>query len=220
MTSQIDNTIQENSVISSCKQAEAPIDEEKEKLQGKPSQMQEFLSSFKCNCPLFPNDFGIVITAKRNEKLGNVFRKIIQSRIMSIPIVDNLSKKPVYVLSVMHIVEFLINHLSEDDFRDNFWNKIYSWWGKGSSFEFMETPLSKLEECIDYSLDPANLIGEQSTLAEATKLMVDSECHRLMVMNEDGDLVNVITQSKIIQFICSMLTVTILINRLTLIKYG
>jgi len=69
-------------------------------------------------------------------------------------------------------------------------------------------------------LDPANLIGEQSTLAEATKLMVDSECHRLMVMNEDGDLVNVITQSKIIQFICSMLTVTILINRLTLIKYG
>ena len=52
--------------------------------------------------------------------------------------------------------------------------------------------------------DVAYSVDESSNLLDALKVMVEKQCHRVLVLNSRGEIVSMITQSRILQFLSTM----------------
>jgi len=162
--------------------------------------LRDFLEAFKCDTVLFPNDYGLIIRITNEQTIGEAFKRMLKHQMMAIPVICPLTGRPLYILSMMHIMQYLLDHLHQEDFRKSLWNKIVALFDSKEE-HFKRTEIRKLEACVDYDLDGAYTIMKKSSLVEALKLMADKKCHRLLVTNSKGDLVNVITQSRLLQFI-------------------
>jgi len=177
---------------------EAPRVEEL--LQGRSWNLREFLDGFTCKSSFLPNDLGIVVTLPRNGTVGEAFEKMVQNDIMSIPIVDPTSRKPLYILSLFHILDYLLNTFKQEEFSSSIWSKMQNIFGRKSG-NFCGTSIMDLEKTISLGLDPSPCVSENCKLSDAVKIMIDSGSHRLLVTNTNGDLVNVISQSRIVELV-------------------
>jgi CBS domain-containing protein len=152
---------------------------------------------------LFPNDFGLIIALPNTVTFGEVFQKLIQHQIQSIPIIHPLTGKPLYVLSIAHVMQTVINHFSEVDFKDDIWGRVRKLFFDTKD-SLQSKTLAELEGNIDFTRDPAHTISDEATLLDAVQIMVRTQCHRVVVMNKSGDIVNIITQSRIVQLLATM----------------
>lgn len=149
---------------------------------------------------LFPNDYGLLVRITNEETIGEAFQRMIKHQMMSIPVICATTGRPLYILSMMHIVQFLLNNFKKEDFTDSLWHTITNFFN--NKFDtFRHRTLKDLEKSVDYDLDPAYSVMHKTTLADALKTMVEKNCHRLLVTNSHGDLVNIVTQSRLMQFI-------------------
>jgi len=108
------------------------------------------------------------------------------------------------VLSITHILQSIISHFSEADFKDDIWSRIRFLLFNPKKGSLYSKTLAELEGEIDFTRDPAHTISEDVTLLEAVQIMVRTQCHRVVVMNSSGDIVNIITQSRIVQLLATM----------------
>jgi len=169
-------------------------------LQGRSWNLREFLNGFSCKSTFLPNDLGIVVTLERSGTVGEAFEKMVQNDIISIPIVDPVSRKPLYVLSLFHILDYLLHTFKQEDFSSNIWSKMQNIF-RPKSNTFCGTSIIDLEKTISLGLDPSPCVSENCKLSDAVKTMLDSDSHRLLVTNSNGDLVNVISQSRIVELV-------------------
>jgi len=166
-----------------------------------PNKLTEFLTSFQCKSPMFPNDFGTVVRISSNETIRDAFKKMLSYQIMAIPVVNSENGKPVYILSMMNIIEFLMKHYSLGDFKANLLNSIKNMFASNKTETFLNTKLSEIEANGNFVIDPVYTVTEDAFLLEAVDLMLKYSAHRVVVLNQHDDLINVITQSRLIQFI-------------------
>ncbi len=127
---------------------------------------------------------------------------MLSNQIMSIPVVDQSTKKPLYVLSLVHLVDYLLEHYSPSDFSNTLFNKVKNYLGTNQSQAFFTTPLSELAERA--TLDVAHVLNEKDNLVVAFKKLVDTKTHRVLVMDDKSDLTTIITQSRLVQVISSI----------------
>lgn len=134
---------------------------------------------------------------------------------LSIPVVHSTTGKPIFVLSMMHIMSYVMTSFPAEEFRDDIWMKLKKtlWETKPDIYN---KPLSVLQgTCLlhrkthnlaelNISFDPARTIDEDASLLDVVQLMVRTKSHRVLVVNSSGKMTNVITQSRLIQFIATM----------------
>jgi CBS domain-containing protein len=172
-----------------------------EYLQGRVWGLSDFFNSFTCKSVFLPNPLGLIVSLHRNSTVGEAWLKMTEYRILSLPILEPVTNKPLYVLSMMHILDFLITKYGKQDFSADLWAKyIEGVVGNPKTGTFGAT-LEELENNSRYGMDPAPAINEDQTLGDAVRLMLECRAHRVCVLNERGDLVNLLSQSRIVELI-------------------
>lgn len=49
------------------------------------------------------------------------------SHVLSLPVVHHQTGRPLYVLTLMDIVAYLLNHFKEEEFKQDFYHKLTHW---------------------------------------------------------------------------------------------
>lgn len=167
--------------------------------------LTQFLSMFHCISPVFPNDNGSVITIRSDASLQDAFKKMIDFKVLSIPVVDEKTYRPLFALSLMHVVAFLLKKFGEDSLKKDFYHKIINQWLHGDKSQTIAlTKLSTVEKFLP-PVDDAYVVKATDSLMTAVKLMINKGCHRVLVLDANSKIVNVITQSRIMDFIAVMI---------------
>jgi len=158
-----------------------------------------FLESFKCSSPCFPTNLGHVITVKNTATIGHALKLMTDHRILSVPVV-NETGKPLWVLGMFDLMAYFINHFDESDFQNDFYHK-FTHLVSDKFKELSQKNVSAIEATADYTLDPVDVVDQDSSLAEAVKLMLVKKAHRILVCSSKGEIINLITQSRVMQFL-------------------
>jgi len=145
-----------------------------------------------------------VVRIGSNETISEAFKKMMTFQILAIPVVQPVTSKPLYLIRLMTIVASLLHHYPAGTFPATVINSIKNIFGTNKTEEFMNTKLSDVEDEANFRLDPVFIVKENATLLEAVRVIVTNLAHRVVVVNDQGDLVNVITQSRLIQFISNI----------------
>jgi len=163
----------------------------------------QFLSIFKCKAPIFPNSAGRIIQLNDRDTLGEALKLMTQHQILAIPVVDHKTGKPLYILTMADLVSYFVSHFSDQDFKTDFWTTLTNFFYLPEYCEEMgKKPLSEiLPKAV---LEPMPLVNEDHTVLEAVKLMLDQNAHRALVQDNSGNMISIITQSRIIQLIASL----------------
>jgi len=157
--------------------------------------------------------FGRLITVKRNTTLLEAFELLINNHLLSVPVVDEAGEA-VSILSMLDIMNHLVNEFSEKDlkgltstnplvyFIHHFHLKDKK---KDIAKEQVGDVLNKeIQEVA--KLDPVVLIDSTASLLDAIQVMVANKAHRVGVYNkESGAMVNLITQSRMLQYLNTIL---------------
>jgi CBS domain-containing protein len=168
------------------------------------SQLIKFLTEFKCNSPVFPNDWAAVVRVRNDATISQALKILIDNKVQAVPVVDHTSGKPLYILSMMNILDYLLQVFTEDDFKTDVTHQFLQWL-EGKPEKVAQEKLTVIEQKIDYKLDDAVTIDETASILDALKLSIDNHAHRVLALNSEGRISNLITQSRIIQFVAVML---------------
>lgn len=117
---------------------------------------------------------------------------------------------------MMNVLDYVLQVFSEEDFKTDVSHQFIQWL-EGKPQKVAQEKLSVIErkncipvfltisEKIDYKLDDAVTIDETASILDALKLSIDNKTHRVLVLNSEGKISNLITQSRIVQFVTVML---------------
>jgi len=133
-----------------------------------------------------------IISVSRQDSLPSAFKKLIENNILSLPVL-NMDDTFYGFIDILDIVTFLIDLLGEETLTredvniyqiDAFQNATVS--------QVMVYPISKKNPFHPFPVG-SSLLSAMETLA--------SGAHRIPVVNADNKLVNILTQSSVLQFI-------------------
>jgi CBS domain-containing protein len=141
---------------------------------------------------------------RNDATISQALKILIDNKVQAVPVVDHNSGKPLYILSMMNILDYLLQVFNENDFKTDYSHQFLQWL-EGKPEKVAQEKLTVIEQKIDYKLDDAVTIDESASILDALKLSLDNKIHRVLVLNADGKLSNLITQSRIIQFVAVML---------------
>lgn len=128
-----------------------------------------------------------IITANSNENISSAFRKMIDNGILALPLYDIETSQYVSFIDIFDILAYIIEEGINDE-----------WLIKN---EFISTPCSELP---NRSLrNPFHVINENSSLQSAIDYMYKTGVVRLAIVNDKGDLISILTQTRIIRHLAN-----------------
>jgi len=145
-------------------------------------------------------------------EIPEVFEALIKNRILSVPVLDN-DGKPVFIFSMMHLVNHFVHEFSESELQHLNSKKTSDFFLHYSQLkekkagvlserasQILDTEMKELKH-----LDPVHLVKEGADILEAVRIFVTARAHRVVVVNPNQQLVGLITQSRILQFVETVL---------------
>jgi CBS domain-containing protein len=163
--------------------------------------LKGFLNEYNCSSPLFPKLFGTVISVKQNESLFTAFHTLIEKKIMCLPVLDVKTSKPITTFSMMDFVNILTSQVDEKEMASITSGNEFAQWLKKKAF--VEKPLSSFPSI--GSLEPMLVVNGTDPLLKAVTLMITKKGHRVLVVNEEGQLINLITQTRVLGLLSTVL---------------
>jgi len=118
----------------------------------------------------------------------SVFEKLITNKILSTPCYDPMAQKYVGFIDLADIVYFLLDNLSEEQIRT----------GHKAPDALVNTPCKSIK-----NLSKRNKFSpvQKDASVEALLDLVEPWLHRVPVINETGEVIGVVSQSSIVQYI-------------------
>jgi len=167
-----------------------------------------FLKSNKANCSIFPNEpWHKVVTVHESVTLGEAFKQLIEHRILSLVVVD-AEKKPVWILGLKHIVTYMLKMFDEEDFGPEFYMKILNWNSDAPHLQraeqFSKAKLQEVMKKINLEIEKIHTMKEDDVLLDVVNKMVELSAHRIVIIDSQNQVCNLMTQSRIVSLIHAM----------------
>lgn len=167
----------------------------------------DFLKTLKVPSPVFPNDVNKVSFISSESTIADGFQLLISQNILSVPLYNDSSKKYIGSLSMLDIVIHALSALGDSE---------------SESVSLAVSTLNEKEHFRNYKVkDVAGkarlnipTVDSSSTVDVVAKSMVETKAHHVLGLNSDGELVNVISQSRIVECISSLFGVDPVLTKL------
>eukprot|EP01125_Pyxidicula_operculata_P020712 TRINITY_DN772_c0_g1_i1.p1 TRINITY_DN772_c0_g1~~TRINITY_DN772_c0_g1_i1.p1 ORF type:complete len:330 (+),score=79.13 TRINITY_DN772_c0_g1_i1:132-1121(+) len=131
---------------------------------------------------------GGLVEVKASDSVVTSFQKLIGAKILSVPIYDQERRKYIGFLDVLDILHFFLKELTESELSDG--------------FDALKERFSK-KKCKDIrNISESNAyrpVENSAPLNSAIDLMLQYHVRRVPIINSEGDLVSILTQSRLLQ---------------------
>jgi len=136
--------------------------------------------------PRWPN----VVYAQTNETVADVFKKLIDCSILSVPLLDVDTQKYIAFIDVFDILAYVVDVLNLPIDKDESWM---------ASSQFQNSSCIVLPN--KSKKNPWYIINENDPIQSAINALSQNNIHRIAVVDSAGRFSSVITQSRIIRFL-------------------
>jgi len=154
----------------------------------------EIMQNLDVASPLFPNQMGRVLTINKNATLPEALKKMTDKKVMSLVIVDQCSGVACCAITITDIMHHLLNNFTAKEFEEYNIQGLFQ-----KKEKLMTMKLTEIPEIAE--LDPAYSVLRTASMMDVINIMVSKGAHRVLVTNEDGSIVNLITQSRMVDII-------------------
>jgi CBS domain-containing protein len=139
---------------------------------------------------LFPERNNIVCVC-RSDPVAIAFQKMMSNNILSVPVYDQVRRSFTHFLDMVDVVAFAVGHIKAQQAPD--------------LTCFMDTPLLQTVSCGEVSdlskRNPYCPVEGGAPLIEALHLMVKWGVHRIPIVDSEGELITIISQSQLSTFV-------------------
>eukprot|EP01132_Coremiostelium_polycephalum_P004540 gene4540-5656_t len=157
----------------------------------------ELLKTLKANSPVFPNDLSRILYVKKNDPIENGFKTLIDNNILSAPVYDENEKRYCCFFSFTDLIHEVLEATSTIFLPQGDITTVMN--------ILIEKDLFKKHRVGDIAniskRDPFIVIDSDKRLDEVARLIVNNRLRRVAVIDQRGELCNIITISRIIECI-------------------
>jgi len=157
--------------------------------------LSDLLSHISVNNVLFPNRKQRIHTISDSSTISEAMNVLLEKRILSAPIVSSSSGEATAMLSMNSLVQYILTTFTEKELNDTHIQKLMKK-KEETKNESVFRIFSKVQ-----LLDPAIYVKEGANMYETTKSMVAQKIHRALVLDENNQPLNIVTQSRILKLI-------------------
>jgi len=133
----------------------------------------------------------------RSDSVATAFQKMINNNILSVPVYDQVRRSFTHFIDMVDVVAFAVARVTEQQASSDF-------------IQFMDIPLLQTVNCGEVSdlskRDPFFPVESGAPLLEAMNLMVKWGVHRIPIVDAEGELMTIISQSQLSAFIYKYLS--------------
>jgi len=160
----------------------------------------DFLATIKAPSPVFPNDQNAIISVNSDASVSQAFQVLIKNNILSAPVFDYEQNKYCYMFSIRDVVEHALRVLDETESDENI--PAVAFLTEKDHFRNY-----KVKDVVGRK-EPLVEVGTNITVDKVVELMVHSKAHRVVSLNPDHSLNNIITQSRIVECLVQLFDVS------------
>jgi len=137
-----------------------------------------------------------VVVVKSNESIVEGFTKLVQNNILSAPVFDLATNKYTGFLDIRDLVSFVV--FIDDDQNSTAPNNLQDLIQRGA--KLFKVPLDGVTVTYLSRRNQFHPVTEQQSVLEVCSLFAKG-VHRVPIVNQQGEVVSIISQSNIIQFL-------------------
>lgn len=158
----------------------------------------DFLKTLKTPSPVFPNDDFKLVWIDIDESIQNGFQLLIFNNLLSIPVHDASNTENPYpgFFSMLDLVHYVVGSLGTLVFPEGDANGFFSLLIEKEQFKG-----HKIRNIMGISKETYVTVSDRDTVDQVIRKMVATRAHRAIALSEDKRLVNIITQSRLAQYI-------------------
>jgi len=156
----------------------------------------DFWKTLKGSTPVFPDDIGAVICVSSNSSLKDAFLVLINHNLLSVPVREFGETHSPFIgfFTMLDLVVHVLGHISDLEFPE----------GDANAFSMLLTEREqflghRVKDLIGMGGEPYVCVEENEPVDRLARTMVVRHAHRAVVLRKNGELVNVITQSRLVQ---------------------
>eukprot|EP01119_Soliformovum_irregulare_P003034 TRINITY_DN1331_c0_g1_i1.p1 TRINITY_DN1331_c0_g1~~TRINITY_DN1331_c0_g1_i1.p1 ORF type:complete len:310 (-),score=101.16 TRINITY_DN1331_c0_g1_i1:81-1010(-) len=153
---------------------------------------EKLLSQLLAKSPLFPNNLGSVLRVFEDTLVLDAFRKMIEHKVISLPIVKHTDGTVVEIITMLDVVNYFISIFKEEELL-SFSDKVIA-----EKQEIAKTTVTqiKLE-----ATEPIITADEDQTMFEVAKLLISKKVRRVIIVNKQNELVNLVSASRLMELL-------------------
>jgi len=172
-----------------------------------------FLREIKCDSAIFPSPLSLPITISTTATVADALKIMIDNQLLAVPVIDENTSEAISILSMFHLVSYIVDQSSEEDlleikFRSSqTWQLLYD-----RMISTKDTiALQRLDKLLQKKmfefedLDPVYTVYGTFPLQAVADLMVGTKAHRILVLDEKGRFANVISQTRLLEILGSIM---------------
>jgi len=141
---------------------------------------------------LFPAERTRIVSVWRSDPVAIAFQKMISNNVLSVPVYDQMRRSFTHFLDMVDVVAFAVAHVTAHAPAD-------------LTQLMMDTPLLQTALCGEVSdlskKNPFFPVESGAPVLEALNLMVKWGVHRIPIVDAEGELITIISQSQLSTFI-------------------
>lgn len=161
----------------------------------------DFLATIKAPSPVFPNDQNAIISVGADAPVSQAFQVLIKNNILAAPVFDYAKNQYCYMFSMRDVVNHALRVLDEIKFADETMPAITFLTEKDHFRNYkVQDVVGRKEALVE--------IGTDMTVDKVVELMVRTQAHRVVSLNPDHSLNNLITQSRIVECLVQLFEVS------------
>jgi len=161
----------------------------------------DFLATIKAPSPVFPNDQNAIISVGADAPVSQAFQALIKNNILAAPVFDYSKNKYCGMFSMRDVVCHALRVLDETKFVNEDVPSITFLTEKDHFRNYkVQDVISRKEKLVE--------TGTDITVDKVVELMVRTGAHRVVSLNPNGSLNNIITQFRVVECLVQLFTVS------------
>jgi len=131
--------------------------------------------------------------------ISETLRKLISNRIIAVPVVEPTTHKVIFAISVMHLLNRFLGLFSESEMSGETLQQLVDKRCEIANEQIGDWIARERQDL--HELDPVITLPHMSDLFAAIRELLEKRAHRVIITDEQGKLVNIITQSTVCRFV-------------------